>query len=158
MRDILKADPGAAARSAVVRVPKVAWPVWTSPTPPPSRPAAAVAEPYTYPLHLALRRGVRDPGVAELLVQAAPAVLRQGDGEEGGSCWSGGGGDTPLHVACAFGAPLRVVRLLARAHPPAVRAVNFDAKTPLDLSRERAATCPGNVATYLHAAFGSTDS
>lgn len=141
IRDVLKQDPGAASRSSIIQTTKLAWPVGT---------LHAVTEPYTYPLHLAIRHGIYDPVVVGLLADAAPFVLGVRD-----SSREGEGGDTPLHIACSRGAPLSIVRLLARAHPPAIHTPNFDLKTPFQLSCERAA-CPGNVAAYLRAAAGTS--
>jgi ankyrin repeat protein len=135
-----------------------------------------------YPITIALHHDA-SLSVLQLLVDAAPDVLVQVDGDEQGSALSTAlmqkrdlsiisllleanpdqvrvhdrYRNYPLHASCIYGACLKVVQLVASAYPSALRKKNFHGMTPLDIA-QRNAFCSDDVIDYLQqTSFGSLE-
>ena len=137
---------------------------------------------HEYPITIALHHDA-SLSVLQLLIDAAPDVLVQVDGDEQGSALSTAlmkkcnlaiisllleanpdqvrvhdrYQNYPLHASCVYGACLEVVQLLASAYPSVLRKKNFHGMTPLDIA-QRNAFCSDDVIDYLQqTAFGSLE-
>jgi hypothetical protein len=137
---------------------------------------------HEYPITIALHHDA-SLSVLQLLVDAAPDVLVQVDGDEQGSALSTAlmqkrdlsiisllleanpdqvrvhdrYRNYPLHASCIYGACLKVVQLVASAYPSALRKKNFHGMTPLDIA-QRNAFCSDDVIDYLQqTSFGSLE-
>jgi hypothetical protein len=133
-----------------------------------------VHEPYSYPLNLAIKARL-DHAVLKKLLMAAPEVIRKPDGpqrEFGLHILLKNKPDdlatvdamlladpqcvtlldrhlnTALHVACAKGAPLDIIRHLCILYPEALRMHNFHDMTPIQLA-QRSHVCSDKVSTFL---------
>ena len=134
---------------------------------------------YDYPINIALKHRASVP-VIQLLADAAPDILVERDGAESYCTLSCAllqrrkfdvvsllleanpdqvrvpdrYRNFPLHTACAHGASLPVVKLLASAYPNAIRKKNFHGQTPLDIAQQRSC-CSDDVIDYLQeSSFG----
>jgi hypothetical protein len=157
VQHILKIDPHAASRSLVLETyKKVVNPLTCQCE------IKLVKEPFTYPLHLAIRNQASTE-VVQALIQAAPAVLMIRDGPMKDTPLSlalkfspdlllvdtmllvspkcvtlrDRHDNTVLHVACRHGVSTTVLRHLCILCQKALYLKNFHGKTPLELVQER---------------------
>lgn len=135
---------------------------------------------YEYPINIAIQQNATLP-VLKLLANAGPGILAERDGPEqcpSLSCalhnrrgfdvmslllaanpnqarTSDCHGNLPLHVACLYGSPLSVVKLLASSYRCGLWTRNLQGESPLDIAQKHGSLCSGEVVDYLQlASFG----
>lgn len=140
-----------------------------------------VTEPFTYPLNLAIEHKACTD-VIGTLIETTPSVLTKRDGVEeelplaillqntcddlvtvqkivasAPECIAATDRyqNTALHVVCASGSSLPVVRLLCAARTESLLVTNFYGLTPLELSQRRISFSSEAVSAYLLAKTAS---
>lgn len=134
---------------------------------------AKVKEKYCYPLNIAIRNQIQFAAI-ELLVKAAPQVAAMPDGamKEGSlsillkhnpddtqladllllsnpTCATllDKHGNSPLHIACQFGASLPTVKHICILHPQALKMRNRFGLTPIEVAQRSIRGC--HLSSYL---------
>ena len=132
-----------------------------------------VKEKYGYPLNIAIKNGAKEAAV-ELLVRACPRVAALADGPmkecslfvllkhnpqnaqladllllSNPSCARTRDchQNTPLHIACQYGASLAIVKHICILYPPSLKVKNRFGQTPLHVAQR--AIRSSAIATYL---------
>jgi hypothetical protein len=170
VQGILREDPGAASRQLALFTERKVYNYLSH-----QLETKRVRESYTYPLNMALEKGV-NADVIKSLIDADKAVLGKKDGlEQEGSLHillkhhKNNGKmvgailvanpssvevedrqfNTPLHVACRSGASMDVIRHLWVMYPGALAKRNFQGLTPLDVARTNGHMCSDGIAYFL---------
>ena len=137
----------------------------------------SIPEAYKYPLNLAIEHGASFD-VLEMLVTADPSILLKKDGLQGENsllillkrphtccktvdmlllqdprCAKAPDRhmNTPLHVACCWGASLEIVRHLCIIHRASLASRNFHGRTPLQVAQANTYSCSqsNEIVQYL---------